>query len=115
MTTTACDLSKKDCVPCAGGVDPMTAEAAREMAGSLHADWALDTEAGRLTRRFAFKGFARAVSTANLAAWLGDRMGHHPDIAFGWGYCEVTYTSHEIGGLSENDFICAARLDALMA
>ena len=55
------------------------------------------------------------MQLANLAAWHGDKQGHHPDVAFGWGYCSISYTTHEIGGLSENDFICAAKLDALVA
>jgi len=62
-----------------------------------------------------FKGYAKAVYHANLAAWLADREGHHPDVAFGWGYCEVTFTTHDLNGLSENDFICAAKLDRLLA
>jgi 4a-hydroxytetrahydrobiopterin dehydratase len=52
---------------------------------------------------------------ANMIAWLGDRQGHHPDIAFGWGYCSVSFTTHEIDGLSNNDFICAAKLDQITA
>lgn len=78
-------------------------------------DWALSDDATAITRRFTFKGFAKAVEMANLAAWLGNKQGHHPDIAFGWGYCTVTFTTHEAGGLTDNDFICAARLDALVA
>ncbi len=78
-------------------------------------DWALSDDATAITRRFTFKGFAKAVEMANLAAWLGNKQGHHPDIAFGWGYCAVTFTTHEAGGLTDNDFICAARLDALVA
>ena len=50
---------------------------------------------------------------ANLIAWLGERQGHHPDIAFGWGYCSVSFTTHEIDGLSNNDFVCAAKLDQI--
>lgn len=80
---------------------------------TLHADWRL--EADKLTRRFEFKGFQKAVMTANAAAFLGEREGHHPDIAFGWGYCEVTFTTHDVGGLSEKDFDCAAKLDAMVA
>jgi 4a-hydroxytetrahydrobiopterin dehydratase len=79
---------------------------------TLHKDWQLD--GNRLVRRFAFKGFAKAVPMANLAAWLGEKMHHHPDVGFGWGWSEVEYTSHELGGLSENDFICAARLDSIV-
>ncbi|GAB1360802.1 hypothetical protein MASR1M32_00380 [Rhodobacter sp.] len=63
---------------------------------ALHPDWRLDDN--RLVRRFAVKGFARAVQLANLAAWLGETMGHHPDVGFGWGWCEIAFTSHEAGG-----------------
>jgi len=52
---------------------------------------------------------------ANLAAWLGERMGHHPDVGFGWGWCEIAFTSHELGGLTAQDFACATRLDAMTA
>ncbi len=110
---TVCDLANRDCVPCQGGMAPMEEADARAMMAELHPGWRLD--GGAIERSFAFKGFAKAVSTANLAAWLGDKLGHHPDIAFGWGYARIRYTTHEIGGLSENDFIAAARLDALMA
>ncbi len=92
----------------------MDAATARDRVAQL-TDWTLSDDATQITRRFAFKGFAKAVEMANLAAWLGNKQGHHPDIAFGWGYCAVTFTTHEAGGLTENDLICAARLDALVA
>ncbi|MEZ5421181.1 MAG: 4a-hydroxytetrahydrobiopterin dehydratase [Vicinamibacterales bacterium] len=110
-----CDLRDRTCQPCQGGTPPLDAEACAKLMGELHGDWRLDAAARSLSRRFEFKGFAKAVQMANLAAWLGDKQGHHPDVTFGWGYCAVTYTTHEIGGLSENDFICAAKLDALVA
>jgi len=112
---TTCDLSDKTCAPCQGGIAAMTEAEVADMLPKLHTDWAYDATAKTLTRAFAFKGFAKATQMANLCAWLGDKQGHHPDIAFGWGYCRVTFTTHEINGLSENDFICAARLDALVA
>lgn len=111
---TVCDLSSKDCVPCKGGVAPMSRDEAQEMMTQLDG-WALSEDAATIRRRFEFKGFLKAVEMANLAAWLGNKQGHHPDISFGWGYCEVAFTTHEAGGLTENDFICAARLDALVA
>lgn len=77
--------------------------------------WSLSGEGRAITRRFAFKGFARAVEMANLAAWLGNRQDHHPDIAFGWGYCAVTFTTHDAGGITQADIDCAARLNALVA
>lgn len=80
----------------------------------LHDDWKLE-EGKSLVRRFEFKGFAKSVYLTNLCVWLADQEGHHPDIAFGWGYCQVTLTTHDIDGLSENDFIWAAKLDKLIA
>ena len=77
--------------------------------------WTLSPDGRAITRRFAFKGFARAVEMANLAAWLGNRRNHHPDVAFGWGYCQVSFTTHEAGGLTDADFAAAAHLDALLS
>lgn len=108
------DLADRTCLPCQGGTAAMEAEEARRMMAQL-TDWTLSSDGTAITRRFTFKGFAKAVEMANLAAWLGNKQGHHPDIAFGWGYCAVTFNTHEAGGLTENDFICAARLDALVA
>lgn len=106
---TQCDLTSRECGPCRGE-GAIAGDAANLMTG-LHADWQL--QGTRLLRRYMVKEFARAVQMANLAAWLGERLGHHPDVAFGWGWCEVAFTSHELGGLTENDFIAAARLDAI--
>jgi 4a-hydroxytetrahydrobiopterin dehydratase len=93
----------------------LNAEQAKTLQQELHNDWQLSSDNKVISRRFTFKGFARAVQMANLIAWLGDRQGHHPDIAFGWGYCAVSFTTHEIDGLSNNDFICAAKLDQITA
>lgn len=76
--------------------------------------WVLSEDAATIRRRFEFKGMAKAVEMANLAAWLGNKCGHHPDICFGWGYCEVAFTTHDDGGLTEIDFTCAGRLNALL-
>jgi 4a-hydroxytetrahydrobiopterin dehydratase len=111
----ATDLNQKTCVPCKGGIAPLAIKDARAMMQSLHTDWQLDATNGTLTRRLEFKGFAKAVYAANLAAYLGDAEGHHPDIAFGWGYCQVVFTTHDAHGLTENDFICAAKFDAMLA
>lgn len=114
MTDAVCDLADKTCVPCQGGTPALTRAEAEARLGELDG-WALSDDATTLTRRLTFKGFAKALQTANVAAWAGDREGHHPDIRFGWGYCEVSYTTHEAGGLTENDFICAAKLDRILS
>lgn len=81
----------------------------------LGGDWTMNDAATTITRTVNCKGFAKAVYVANLAAFHADRQGHHPDIAFGFGYCRVSYTTHDVDGLSENDFTAAAAFDALLA
>lgn len=88
-------------------------EALARLSG-LDASWSLDEEATAIERTVACKGFAKAVYLANLAAYHADRQGHHPDIAFGFGYCRVRYTTHDAGGLSENDFASARAFDRLV-
>ena len=107
-------LATETCVPCEGGTPPMDHAEAQALMEGLDS-WTMDADGRTIRRRFEFKGFAKPVEMANLAAWLGNKQGHHPDIAFGWGYCEVAFTTHAAGGLTRNDFICAARLDALVA
>lgn len=109
------DLSDRNCEPCKGGIVALGLEAASEMMSQLHKDWVLADAGAALVRRMEFKGFAKAVYHANLAAFLGDQEGHHPDIRFGWGYCEVEFTTHDAGGLSDNDFICAAKFDRMIS
>jgi len=108
------DLTSKACAACAGGVSPLSPAEITVLKTELNPDWALDDAGKSLVRKFTLKGFAKAVLTANLAAFISDKEGHHADIAFGWGYCTITLTSHDLGGLSENDFICAAKLDAAL-
>ena len=89
--------------------------ACRARMTQLHGDWALDEAGGSITRSFAFKGFAKPVQLANLLVWYAEKTGHHPDIAFGWGYCRVTWTTHDAGGLTEADFAVAEGFDRLLA
>ncbi len=105
------DLASKVCAACNGDLPRLTDHDIKKYQAKLDPAWTLDDQNMSLTREFTFKGFAKATYTANLAAFISDREGHHADIAFGWGYCKVTFTSHELGGLSENDFICAAKID----
>lgn len=108
-----CDLTKKHCVPCEGGVEPMNADAANRMLAELPG-WQLSEDGRTISRRFEFKGFFRTMSFINAMAWIANQEDHHPDFSAGYNYCEVGFTTHAIGGLSENDFICAARLSALL-
>lgn len=103
------------CLSCSEATPRLPPEACQARMAGLHPDWALDAAATSITRSFVLKGFAKPVQLANLCAWYAEKTGHHPDIAFGWGYCRVTYTTHEIGGLSEVDFAVAEGFDRLVA
>lgn len=105
-------MTQETCVPCTLGDGLLTPDQV-DARFSVLDGWEL--KGTGLYKRFTFKGFAKAVELANLVAWHSNKMGHHADIAFGWGYCEVTYTSHEAGGLTANDFICARKLDGLLS
>ncbi|MDZ4085219.1 MAG: 4a-hydroxytetrahydrobiopterin dehydratase [Tabrizicola sp.] len=91
----------------------LSPEDCRARMAGLHADWVL--EDGNLTRSFAFKGFARPVQLAGLLGWYAEKVAHHPDIAFGFGYLRVTWTTHDAGGLTAADFTAAEGLDRLLA
>jgi 4a-hydroxytetrahydrobiopterin dehydratase len=106
-------LAERKCEPCEGGVAPLTAAEAGALMQELHADWALDVEAGAIEREFKFPAFSRTMSFVNAVAFVATNEGHHPDVTFSYGYCRVRYWTHAIGGLSDNDFICAARIDRL--
>ena len=112
--TATCDLSNKHCVPCEGGTPALTIEEAASLAKSLHADWSLSDDGRFIRREFKFRNFAKTVYFLNMVIWMADKEMHHPDVEFGYGYCHITYSTHAIDGLSENDYICAAKIDALI-
>ena len=105
-------LTAKTCIPCKGGVPSLTRAEAKQYLDETP-NWALDGAAGRIERRFAFGNFAEALDFVNRVGALAEDEGHHPDIAFGWGYCNVVLYTHKIKGLHENDFIMAAKIDRL--
>jgi 4a-hydroxytetrahydrobiopterin dehydratase len=101
------------CLPCEGGVAAMTMEAARTAALNLDQAWTLDPAGRELQREFRFPNFLRTMSFVNAIAHIANVEDHHPDMEVGYDYCRIVYTTHAIGGLSENDFICAAKIDRL--
>ena len=106
------DLVNKRCAPCEGGVAPYTPAEAQAMLGQLKG-WIL--EDGKLVKLYAFTNYHQTMAFVNALAWVSHREDHHPDLAVGYNQCRVTYWTHAIDGLSENDFICAAKCDALFA
>ncbi len=100
---------------CSANTPELSTADIASLRAALHPDWNTSADGKSISRRFTFKGFAKATYTANAAAFLSDQTGHHADIAFGWGYCTITYTTHEADRLSEVDFISAAKLDAMLS
>lgn len=106
-------LAEKRCLPCEGGVAPLTRARAQALMQQLKPEWRLDEDARAIRAAWKFRNFYQTMSFANALAHVANSEDHHPDIEVGYGYCRVKYYTHAIGGLSENDFICAAKIDAL--
>jgi 4a-hydroxytetrahydrobiopterin dehydratase len=107
---TVCDLTNKNCKPCEGGVPALTQAEAKNFLAQLDA-WELKDNV--ISKTFAFKNYYQVIAFVNAVAWMTHREDHHPDMTVGYNQCRVEYSTHAIGGLSENDFICAAKVDAL--
>ena len=106
------DLTGKVCTACRGGIPPLTPEEAAD----YHAQtpkWELTDGTTWIRRSFKFGDFAAALDFVNKVGALAEQEGHHPDISFGWGYADISLQTHKIKGLHENDFILAAKIDAL--
>ncbi|AKJ64749.1 4a-hydroxytetrahydrobiopterin dehydratase [Kiritimatiella glycovorans] len=107
----ACDLTQKKCRACEGGVEPMTEEQIREMLKSVEG-W--EYRDGAIEKTFEFKNFYRTIAFVNAVAWIANREDHHPDLQVSYKKCTARFSTHSIGGMSENDFICAAKVNALV-
>ena len=105
------ELRKRHCTPCEGGVSPLDPGQIEAMRLAIP-EWVV--AGNRITRSFRFKDFSATMAFVNAVAWVAHREDHHPDLEVGYSTVRVTYWTHAIGGLSENDFICAARIDALL-
>ncbi len=106
-------LAEINCVPCRGGVPPLGPEAIDELRGQISPEWAV-VNGHHLERQVRLKNFGQAMALANRIAEIAERQGHHPDLLVSWGRLTVTLFTHAIDGLHQNDFIMAARIDALL-
>jgi 4a-hydroxytetrahydrobiopterin dehydratase len=107
------DLLKKKCVPCEGGVVPFNISEIHKYQKKVDGWDVIKNNKGIffLEKKFKFKNFLESQNFVNLVGKISEEEGHHPDLSFGWGYAKVTITTHAIEGLSENDFILAAKID----
>jgi 4a-hydroxytetrahydrobiopterin dehydratase len=106
------ELKSKKCVPCRGGIPPLTADEAHALMGQVNG-WELIESASKIRRTFTFGNFMQAQVFAVNVGNLAESEGHHPDISYGWGYCTVLFYTHKIGGLHKNDFIMAAKVNSI--
>lgn len=106
-------LSEKSCVPCRGGIPPLTEPAAKDLLRRTQG-WSLAESATRLQRGFEFRDFVAAMEFVNRVADIAEHEGHHPDIAIHWNKVDLVLWTHKIGGLHENDFILAAKINRLL-
>jgi len=110
------DLTKKKCIPCEGGAIPVDISEIHKYQKKVD-DWDILKDEKKifyLYKKYKFKNFLESQSFINKVGEISENEGHHPDILFGWGYAEIKITTHAIEGLSENDFILAAKIDQLI-
>ena len=106
------DLAQKECKPCDGGTPPLKGEDLRRLSEQLDEGWTI-VEEKRLEKQFSFPDFAHALEFTNRVGEIAEQQGHHPDIYLSYGAVRVEIWTHKIGGLTESDFILAAKINAL--
>ncbi len=105
-------LTQKHCVPCEGNVPPLTIEQTKEYLSHV-SGWGVAENGLSISKEFSFKDFAKTIEFVNKIAEVAEAEAHHPDLQVSYGKIRVELTTHAIGGLSENDFIVAAKIDEL--
>jgi 4a-hydroxytetrahydrobiopterin dehydratase len=106
-------LRERHCRPLPAGTAPLAPEKAAELHVQLDPAWRISEDGRSLRRAFGFEDFYRTMAFLNAVAWIANAEDHHPDFEAGYNYCRMEFSTHSVGGLSENDFICAAKIDAL--
>ena len=107
------DLDKKKCLPCEGGLDPLSKDECQMFLDKLNKDWLLNKDIKSIERTFTRKNHNDISSLINLIIHISNIEDHHPEVIFGYNTAVVKYFTYAIDGLSENDFICAAKLDKI--
>jgi 4a-hydroxytetrahydrobiopterin dehydratase len=107
------ELSKKKCKPCEGGVPPLSKEASEELLQQLKPEWMLIDDGRMLANTYTFRDFVETINFVNKIAAVAEEEQHHPDLTISYSNLGVELSTHAIGGLSENDFILAAKIDRI--
>lgn len=105
------DLAARQCQPCRGGVPPLTRAQIDALIQSLEG-W--QEQNNEISKTYSFQNYYQTMAFVNAVAWISHRQDHHPDLDVGYNRCRVRYSTHAIGGLSDNDFICAAKIETLL-
>lgn len=108
------DLSSKHCEACEGIGSALSKEQINNLLPQLDKHWKFSTDNKKIYKNFKFKNFFETISFVNAIAFIANKENHHPDLEVGYNYCNVSFTTHALGGLSQNDFICAAKIDRLL-
>lgn len=111
--TDANQLSARRCKPCEGNVPALGPAAVKDFMKALHAEWQLSGDGKSISRAFEFANFYKTIGFVNAVAWVANTEDHHPDLDVTYSRCVVRWWTHAAGGLTENDFICAAKIDLL--
>lgn len=107
------ELARMQCVPCKGGVPPLKGDELQALSQQLASGWSVVNE-HHLEKEYRFKNFRQALDFTNRVGELAESQGHHPDIYLAWGQVKLTLWTHKIDGLTQSDFIFAAKSDELM-
>ena len=107
------DLSSKHCESCEGIGAALNPEQIKNLMPQLAKGWEVSTDHKTIKKAYAFKDFYETMAFVNAMAWIANVENHHPDLEVGYNYCRVTFMTHALQGLSQNDFICAAKIDQL--
>jgi len=107
------DLKEKRCMACEGGIAALTAEQSKALNAQVR-EWKIVNHHKTISRTFQFHNYYQTMAFVNAVAWVANQENHHPDLEVSYKTCKVNYTTHAVEGLTENDFICAAKIDELI-
>ena len=113
MSLTMAELRSRRCTPLKGAENGLSMSEVNELLAAL-AGWALSDDGKTISKDFGFKNFHRTMAFVNAVAWVAHQQDHHPDMEVGYKHCLLRFSTHDVGGLSINDFVSAARVEALL-